>query len=259
MPATPGSAPTERFTGLADIYAQHRPAYPAAALAHIVQRCSLGPASLLVDVGCGTGISSRQFALLGIPVLGVEPNADMRRQAETATLPANFPAPQYRAGSAEATGLPDGCATVVLAAQAFHWFDPPAALREFHRLLQPGGWVALLWHERDETDPFTAAYGAVARSTREAAKVEQSWRRTGDPLLASPDFQHGERTTYVHEQALDEAGLIGRALSVSYAPRAPEQVEIFTAALKEVFARCQQAGRVVLRYRTSVVLAQRPL
>lgn len=165
---------TERFTGLAQLYAQSRPGYPAAALDHLLTRCGLRPGAVAVDVGCGTGISSRLLAERGLRVVGIEPNADMRRQAEASTeaLPPGVPAPEYRDGRAEATGLPEGAADVVVAAQAFHWFDADRALREFHRILKPGGWVALLNYERDETDACTAAFGAVLGGTPEAAAVE---------------------------------------------------------------------------------------
>src|SRR5262249_25147361 len=160
-----GMNPTGRFNGLSGIYARHRPNYPPVAVEFVLQRCGLGPGSVLVDVGSGTGISARQFARLGISVIGIEPNDEMRREAEREPLPGNVPVPVYRPGRAEATGLPDVSADAVLAAQAFHWFDPEPTLREFHRILKPSGWVALLWNERDETDAFAAAYGKIVRST----------------------------------------------------------------------------------------------
>src|SRR5207253_2470333 len=100
---------------------------PDDALDFIVERCGLDGTTTLVDVGCGTGISSRLFAARGIPVIGVDPNDEMRGRAEAAAVPAG-PRPVYRAGRAEATGLPDGAAAAVLAAQAFHWFEPGPAL-----------------------------------------------------------------------------------------------------------------------------------
>jgi SAM-dependent methyltransferase len=247
--------PTGRFTGLAALYARCRPGYPASALDHIIARCGLGPRSLLVDVGCGTGISSRLLAERGIRVLGVEPNAEMRTQAEAA--PGGSPAPTYCEGRAEATCLPSGSADAVLAAQAFHWFDPGPALAEFHRILKPDGWVALMWNERDESDPFTAEYGVAFRSVRGAAALEMSRGRAGEPLLVSPLFQDGSRVTFANVQELDEDGLLGRAFSASYAPREPEEAERFAAALREVFARHQRHGRVVIHYEAAVYLARR--
>src|SRR5438445_10832371 len=101
------SNPTGRFTGLADSYAKYRPGYPIEAIDFIVSRCRLGPDSILVDVGCGTGISSRLFAERSMHVIGIEPNAEMRAAAAAAPMAANSPRPIYRDGRAEATGLAD--------------------------------------------------------------------------------------------------------------------------------------------------------
>jgi ubiquinone/menaquinone biosynthesis C-methylase UbiE len=248
--------PTGRFTGLAELYAKSRPSYPVAAVDWIVDHCGLESGCRLVDVGSGTGISSRLFAQRGLHVLGLEPNAEMRAKAEGASDPAAVP-PTYVDGRAEQTGLPDHYADAVLAAQAFHWFEPESTLREFHRILKPNGWVMLLWNERDDRDPFTAAYSAIVRSTPEAAAVELPRSHAGEPLLHSPLFQNAQRVVFANEQLLDEANLQGRAFSASYAPRQPTAAEAFAEALKVVFARFQQDGQVRLQYETSVYVGRR--
>jgi len=249
--------PIERFTGLAGLYAQCRPGYPDAALDFIIRRCGLGSQSVLVDVGCGTGIAARLFAGRGVPVIGIDPNDQMRGQAEAVAAPPGAMAPVYRRGRAEATGLPDAAADVVLAAQAFHWFEPDAALREFHRILKPGGWVALMWNERDLSDAFTAAYSAVIASTPEAAAIEHPRGRAGEVLLGSSRFEEATRVEFANAQPLSEEGLLGRAFSASYAPREPEAAERFADGLRAVFARFQLQGQVVIRYQTSVYSARR--
>jgi SAM-dependent methyltransferase len=258
MPPLSELDPTGRFSGLAGLYARCRPTYPAAAIDFVVRRTRLGPGSLLVDVGCGTGISARLFAERGVTVVGVEPNAAMRAQAGAVPSPPGTPAPRYADGTAEATGLADASADVVLAAQAFHWFRPEPALAEFRRVLKPGGWVVLMWNERDETDPFTAGYGAVVRTAKEANSVEMPRGRAGDPLLVSPLFERAERVTFGNEQELDEEGLLGRSFSASYAPKDPAEAALFAAALRAVFARFQREGKVLLRYETSVYLGRKP-
>lgn len=257
MPPLAKLNPTGRFSGLADTYARYRPDYPAAAIDLIMVRCQLSPLSVLADIGCGTGISSRVFARQGVRVIGIEPNADMRARAEAEALPPGCPSPAYRDGRAEATGLADGSVDVVLAAQAFHWFEPIATLQEFQRILNPGGWVVLVWNERDETDPCTAAFGAVVGGTPEAARVEGPRRQADQPLLVSELFEDAQRQFFRNEQELNEEGFLGRALSASYAPKEPAQVEAFAAALRLVFARFQTAGKVVLKYVTSVTSARR--
>jgi SAM-dependent methyltransferase len=246
-----------RFTGLADLYARHRPDYPPAVIDLIVGVCALGPDTLLVDVGCGTGISTRLFAARGVPVLGIEPDDGMRSRAEGVVAQAGRPAPAYRPGRAEATGLADGVADAVLAAQAFHWFDAPAALAEFHRVLRPGGHVALVWNERDASDPCTADFGAVVRSAPDAERVEGGRARAGQALLASPLFEGGQVVRFSHTQEVDEEGLLGRAFSASYAPREPAAAAAFADALRDVFARHQRGGPVTLVYETAVYLARR--
>jgi hypothetical protein len=250
--------PTGRFTGLAEGYAKYRPSYPAAALDFIVGRCRLNSLSLLVDVGCGTGISTRLFAERGIPVVGIEPNDEMRRQAEKTSLSSGSRAPTYRNGRAEETGMPDASADAVLAAQAFHWFEPGATFREFRRVLRPGGWAILVWNERDEHDPCTADYGHVIRSGPDAAAVEVPRGRAGEALLTSALFVDAGCYRFTNEQTLDLDGWLGRAFSASYAPREPEAARAFASDLRGVFARWQRHGVATLRYETSVYLAQSP-
>jgi SAM-dependent methyltransferase len=251
-----GFNPTGRFTGLAENYAKYRPSYPAAALDFIVARCELTSRSLLVDVGCGTGISSRLFAERGIHVIGIDPNDEMRLHAEQAA--GGKAAPVYRKGRAEQTGLLNNYADAVLAAQAFHWFSAEPTLREFCRILKPGGWVILIWNERDEGHPCTADYGRVVRSGPDAAAVELPRGRAGAALLTSRLFADAARYVFANEQVVDEDGLLGRTFSASYAPREPSAAADFASAMRGVFARWQQGGSVTLRYETSVYLAHSP-
>ncbi len=249
--------PTRRFTGLADAYARHRPTYPEAAVAFVLERCGLRPGSVLVDVGCGTGISSRTFAARGLRVTGIEPNADMLTEARAEPTPPGTTPPEYREGRAEATGLPDASADAVLAAQSFHWFEPTATLSEFHRILRPGGWVVLLWNTRDGHDPFTAAYNELMWSLTDRGRTKQIRENSPAALGASPLFDAAEPRFFPNEQRLDVEGLLGRAFSASYAPKEPPRREAYAAALRDLFRANARAGTVTLRYRTEVHLARR--
>jgi len=255
MPSPADYQPTERFTGLAQLYSQFRPCYPTEAMDFIIRHCRLNGQSVLVDVGCGTGISSRQFAARGIPVIGVEPNEEMRRQAQIETC-SEGPTPFYRAGRAESTGLEADSADAVLAAQSFHWFVAAQALREFHRILKADGFAVLLWNQRDESNPFTRAYGESLRRLTDAEVVEPFHGR-GEALLSSPLFQNGVQAFFPHEQALDESGFLGRALSVSYAPRDGDPAKQHADEIRKLFQQFQKNGRIVMRYETSVFIARR--
>ena len=65
-------------------------------------------------------------------------------------------------GTAEATTLADGSVDLITAAQAFHWFDRARTRAEFERILKPGGWVALIWNDRQlDSTPFLREYEAL--------------------------------------------------------------------------------------------------
>jgi SAM-dependent methyltransferase len=250
--------PTGRFTGRADVYARFRPDYPSGALAHVVARCRLRQDSLIVDVGCGTGISTRLFAALGSKVVGIEPNDEMRAAAEARLSRAAARRIVYRKGQAESTGLQPAIADAVVAAQAFHWFEPDAALREFHRILKPGGWAILMWNERDDRDAFTRDYSGLIGQAREAELAGALTNmQAGNALLASSLFHGGQMDSFSNEQTLDREGLLGRAFSVSYAPTEATEAARWSDGLAEIFDQHQQAGQVVIHYRTSVYLARR--
>ncbi len=83
-------------------------------------------------------------------------------------------------GTAEAIPLDDASADAVTVAQAFHWFDAEPALAEIHRVLRPGGALALVWNERHEDDPVNQAIDALVDPLRRESGVPQyrdgSWR-----------------------------------------------------------------------------------
>ena len=133
-----------RFSGVAGQYDAVRPQPPADLVALIAQWAGAARPDV-VDLGAGTGLSSVIWAGHARQVTAVEPAAAMRRLAERRAARAG-PGSGTRFlvidATAEDTGLPDGCADVVTASQALHWFDSDRALPEIARLLRPGGVLA---------------------------------------------------------------------------------------------------------------------
>lgn len=248
---------TKRFSGLADIYAKARPTYPEESIQHILETCRLGKDSEIADVGCGTGISSQLFAERGLSVIGVEPNEDMRNKASE--LIDKVPPGKLRLvdGTAETTTLKDSSVDAVVCAQAFHWFKPDLALREFHRILKPEGWAVLIWNERDESDPLTRAYGDAFRKLTEIDAVEGRHLASGVPLLTSDLFCKSELIRFENEQILDRESLILRAFSASYAPKESGIANRLKEMLNSAYERYQKQGEVALKYSVAVYSAQR--
>ena len=133
-------ANAQRFSGFADLYDAVRPV-PPMTLADVLTTYAGGKADVVVDLGSGTGLSTRWAASWAGEAIGVEPSADMRARAAAFAGPAHV---QYVPGWSNATELPDGCADVVLAVQALHWMDPVSTFTEVARLLRPGGVFAAL-------------------------------------------------------------------------------------------------------------------
>src|SRR5688500_12874890 len=148
--------PRTRFTDRVEAYVRHRPSYPDDVVRFLESIGLARPGMTVADIGSGTGISAQLFLRNGYRVIGVEPNAAMRAAAER-LLATELETSAFRSvnGSAEATTLPDASVDLVVAGQAFHWFDRPAARREFHQILRQdnssNGGVALFWNSRDLT------------------------------------------------------------------------------------------------------------
>lgn len=250
------SDPTERFSSRVDLYVKHRPGYPAQVIELLQQECELSAARTIADVGSGTGLSARPFLQLGCEVFGVEPNAAMRAAAEAAL--GDEPRFVSVDGRAEATTLRDRSVDMVVAGQAFHWFDAAAAHDEFARILRPLGWIVLLWNARKlDATPFLRDYEALllelGTDYREV-RHELAWDRLD--VMYGPG--KATQARFEHVQRLDYEGLEGRLLSSSYTPgdddarRAP-----MLARLRTIFDEHQQGGTIDFEYET-VVFYGRP-
>jgi ubiquinone/menaquinone biosynthesis C-methylase UbiE len=135
------------FTTLAANYV-YRPGYSPTVVRCLIRFTDAGrPDACVADVGAGTGILTQQLALSGLRGSAVEPNEAMRREgARQSTTAESF---AWVDGTAEATTLPKNSVDWVCMASAFHWTDTMCALREFHRILRPGGYLTVLWNPRD--------------------------------------------------------------------------------------------------------------
>lgn len=258
---TPDDAPsTAYFSGFAGDYARFRPTYAPAAIDALLE--GLEPPVRALDVGCGTGISTRLLAARGARVVGVDPSHDMLEEARRAPRPVGAEGQgsvEYRLGTAESTGLPDASRDLVVCAQAFHWFDAARALPELHRVLLRGGRLALVWNVRDEGDAFTAEYDAVVRRAQAAAR--QAGRKVETTRDADPTrggwFEDVRVRSFPNPHPMGLDALLGRATSASYFPRAgPLRLEL-EATLRAAFERHATRGLVTLTQRSEVTLATR--
>jgi SAM-dependent methyltransferase len=238
-----------RFSVRVGDYVKYRPGYPAEVVGWLRGEIGLREDWVVADVGAGTGISAKVFLDAGCEVVAVEPNREMR-EAAVAWLGGSR---RFRAvdGAAEGTGLAAGAVDMVVCAQAFHWFDLAGARREFRRVLRPGGWVVLMWNDRNRTgSPFAEGYDALLRrygEDYEKVRHDQVPEREVREFLGVG----GRVGEFPNRQEFDFEGLKGRLMSSSYAPREghPDHAPMI-AALWDLFERHKVAGRVTFEYRT---------
>jgi SAM-dependent methyltransferase len=244
--------PTQRFTNRVESYVRFRPSYPWAVLDLLETECGLTSASVVADVGSGTGILSELFLENGNHVIGIEPNREMREAGEHRL--GRHPRFTSVAGTAEATTLDDASVDFVTAGQAFHWFDPQRARAEFARILNPEGWVVLVWNlRRKDKTPFLAAYERLLEVYRTDRGEVEFWRRSGE--MAEAFFGPGSFKTasFDNEQVLDLDGLKGRLLSISYVPAEGEPgSDAMLQEAEKIFDEHQTGGTVTVEYNTKV-------
>jgi SAM-dependent methyltransferase len=246
--------PTSRFSDRARDYALFRPTYPREAIDAMIRATEMSSSRCLTaaDIGAGTGISSRLLASRGVRVTAVEPNPGMRAAAES------HPNIEWRHGTAEHTNLDPASQDLVLCAQAFHWFDAPKALAEFHRILRPRGVLCLLWNDRDNTDPLTAAYSDAITKASNNHPAARDRSDCGEVIHHTPLFTNSTLEVFPSEQPLTLEGLIGRALSASYAPKSGPADDALVASLTAAHRQHADAkGMITMRYTTRVYTAIR--
>ena len=241
---------TSRFSSRVADYVRYRPTYPPEIVTFLHRECGVSPVALVADIGAGTGISTKMFLDAGHRVIAVEPNRPMLDAAIDCL--GGDPGFRFVEGTAEATTLPDASVDLVIAAQAFHWFDPPTASREFGRILRPGGKVALFWNSRLLTgSAFLEGYEALLKRWG-VDYSEVAERYSDDTAMAAwfaDRFLH--KATFPKVQVLDFDGLLGRLSSSSYAPKSGHpNHEPMLAALRALFDRTARNGTVDLEYST---------
>lgn len=233
----------ERFDGRAVDYDRYRERYDADQLLPPLRDwCGLTSDWLIADIGAGTGMLTDVFLANGNRVVAIEPNADMR--AACARLHPDEPRLDIREGTAEMTGLSDESVDMISAGRALHWFDLDAAMREFRRVLRPGGWVISVAagrteFGREENVAFAKLLERLSETARTREAAYSAYHRMKNFFDEFHHYEHGGETR------MDWERLRGMALSLSHVPRSDDpRFPAFEQELKDFFARYQKDGIV---------------
>ncbi len=180
----------------------------------------------MIDLAAGTGRLTQELLALGASVTAVEPLDEMRALIQgTAAVK----------GTAEDIPVSDGSADAVFVAEAFHWFDAPAALREIARVLRPGGGLALMWNValpdeapwRQEVAELVAPVYKHPQGRRVPAAGDTQWQG-GEGWEAFESLEHLE---FEHGARLSRDQYVALVSSWSFvgALKEDEQTELLSA------------------------------
>ena len=179
----------ERFSGFADLYDRHRPRPPQILRDLLLAVAGTDHPDLVVDLGSGTGLSTRLWAPVARRTVGVEPNQDMRAVARS------FPADgsvEYLPTRSDQTGLEAGSADIVTCSQSFHWMEPLPTLNEAARVLRAGGVFAAY----DCDWPPTTGSWVAEKAYGECIDRVRQWEERSDAdsrVTAWPKERHLDR------------------------------------------------------------------
>ena len=194
------------FGARPDVYDRSRPSYPVDAVRWLLP----DGAHRVLDLGAGTGKLTQVLLDLGLDVVALEPDEQMRSR-----LPARA---ELVEGSAEDIPCPDGSFDAVLVGHAFHWFDTDRAIAEMARVVRPGGVVGLLWHWWDDSVEWVGRVSDLFGGEDRLSLWDDTPPFEGRASLTTPEVQ---RFRYV--QSLDSDLLVDLVAVRGALQQLPEQ------------------------------------
>ena len=174
---------------------------------------------VLADIGAGTGKLSENLTELGFHGYAVEPNDAMREEAlRIGTTLGHF---KWSKGTAEETGLSDHSVNWAFMASSFHWTNQPVALKEFHRILKPGGFFTALWNPRNvdknelhvEIENIIKYY--IPDLKRVSSGSEKNMAGVEDVLVSTGDFEDVIFVEAPHTEIMTKERYLGAWRSVN--------------------------------------------
>jgi ubiquinone/menaquinone biosynthesis C-methylase UbiE len=129
----------DRFLGFENLYDKYRPEAPQLVV-NIIMNYLQTRLSLIVDLGCGTGLSSFIWENHAEQIIGIEPNPDMigkaRQKLQQNSGVQNI---SFVQGYSNQMDVGSESVDVLTCSQSFHWMEPASTLQEVSRVLRDGG------------------------------------------------------------------------------------------------------------------------
>ena len=241
----------DRFLGFADVYEENRPAVPSKACDIIINYLEKAPETV-VDLGCGTGLSTLAWKNKCRNVIGIEPSKDMLQAAKNKS----DESVSFKQAYADNTGLPGAFADIAVCSQSFHWMNPKSTLAEINRILKPGGVFAAIDYDWPPISDWRAeyAYSDLLKSVR---KIEQNepvisntchkWKKDLHlkNIKESGYFRYWREIVFENKERCTAKRLIGMALSQGsvqtilkvHSEMIENEIKKYEKAINNIFAK----------------------
>lgn len=132
------------YSAAAAAYNKVRPRYPVDLIDRAIALAQLPPKAKILEIGCGPGIATVEFARRGFSMVCVEPSLEMCQFARQNC--AEYPNVEIKNTSFEEWDLQAKCFDAVLAATSFHWIPPEIACPKVADALRDNCPLILLWN-----------------------------------------------------------------------------------------------------------------
>jgi SAM-dependent methyltransferase len=243
-----------------------RPGHPERVYELLVARCGLRRGSNVLEVGPGTGQSTRRLLELGAdPLVALEPNpafADFLRASTDGRV-------DVRVVALENSELAEGAFDLAAAASSFHWVEEDVGLQKIAAALRPGGWWAMWWTLFGEgrlKDAFMQAIDPLLENLPSSPSSAWSSSRPAFALDVDTRVVALGRAGFVRihhelarwEAAWDSSGI--RGLYSTFSPIRKLDDGTRETLLDEIAAIAERdfEGRIERTLTTSLYLAQKP-
>ena len=226
-----------KFNEKSEFYNKYRPKYSEELINYIVS--SINKNDIIADIGCGTGIFTKQLVEKNCNVIGIEPNKEMYEKARK-----NLPEIRLINATAENTTLDSNSVDVITIAQALHWFNIEEFTKEAKRILKQDGRIAIIYNSIDDSKEIIKEFKQIHKMY---CKQYNNHNRNLNELFESVFKEDYTLSNYYNNQRYTFEEFIGYSFSLSYSLREDdEKYKEYVECLEKLFNKYENNGFIEL-------------